>query len=266
LLIDADGQRPFLDLACQRLHLSNVFAHLAQEVLVSLCRDPGNPFQACRQTLQRWRELLDREVSTVLSTEALCGLFGELWHLANIVNLSPQGIHAWQGPQGARHDFTAAGCALEIKTTLQRDAWKFRIHGLKQLDRPADVVLYLSAMRLELNGAAGGTIQDLLQKILQAGVDRRELINRLSLVGYDLRDEAHYRQFRFDIVDIRTYEVDESFPRLIGSHFENGESPLGISDIHYTTDLAVSAASALSADSLSFVHAALVGVRDDDPS
>jgi hypothetical protein len=266
LLIDDAGQRQFLDLACQKLHLNNVFAHLSQEALSSLDQDPGHAFQACRQTLQRWRELLDRETSTVLSTEALCGLFGELWHLASIAKLNPLGVSAWQGPHGARHDFSAAGYALEVKTTLQRDEWKFRIHGLKQLDKPADAALYLCAMRLELNGAAGSTIPELLQNILQAGADRRELISRLSLVGYDLRDESHYGQYRLDVVDLRTYEVEASFPRLIGAHFGMGEPPAAVSDIHYTIDLAASPASALLTNSLGLVHAALAGVRDGGAS
>jgi len=266
LLIDDAGQRQFLDLACQKLHLNNVFAHLSEEALSSLNQDRGNPFQACRQALQRWRELLDREPSSFLPTEALCGLFGELWHLARIANLNFQGILSWQGPHGARHDFTAAGWALEVKTTLQRDEWKFRIHGLTQLDKPTDAILYLSAMRLELNGAAGKTIPELIQDILQVGVDRHELLSRLSLVGYDLRDESHYAQFRFDVVDFRTYEVGESFPRLVDLSFSTGELPLGVSDIHYTIDLRASQATACSPDVLESVHTALSGVRNGGAS
>lgn len=261
-LVDDAGQRQFLDLACQRLHLNNVFAHLAEETLDSLRTDSSNPFQTCRQTLQRWRELLDRDTPTVLSTEALCGLFGELWHLAGIAGLSPQGILSWHGPYGARHDFTVKGWALEVKTTLRRDEWKFRVHGVKQLDNPDDAMLHLCAMRLELNGTSGCTVPDLVQQIFEAGVDRHELLGRLSLAGYDLRDEAHYRQFRLDVVDLRMYEVAPPFPRLIGSSFEPAGLPAGVSDIHYTIDLAASPIPPVRPDILGRVHAALAGVRD----
>lgn len=53
-------------------------------------------------------------------------------------------------------------------------------------------------MRLELNGTSGSSVPDLIQAVLNAGIDRRDLLNRLSKVGYDQRDEAHYRQLRLD--------------------------------------------------------------------
>jgi hypothetical protein len=230
-------------------------------VLASLSQNLQKPFQTCREILQRWRELLDREAPITLSTEALCGLFGELWHLARIVEINSLGLACWHGPHGSRHDFTVNGWALEVKTTVRRDEWKFRIHGLKQLDRPRDAALYLCAMRLELDGAAGGiTVPDLIQQVLRAGVDRRDLLSRLFLAGYDIRDDAHYQQVRLEVVDLRTYDVDASFPRLIESSFETTVGiPAGVSDIHYSIDLAASPTPPLHVDFLSRVHAALAG-------
>ncbi|CUI28398.1 PD-(D/E)XK motif protein [Achromobacter xylosoxidans] len=263
-LVDASGQRQYLDLACQKAHLNNVFTHLAEEVL-DLLRDGAiQPLQACRQTLQRWRELLDREASNTLSTEALCGLFGELWHLVRIAARNAQGISAWQGPRGARHDFTVDGVALEVKTTTRRDEWKFRVHGLAQLEQPRDARLYLCAMRLELNGASGSTVPDLIQAVLDAGVDRRDLVDHLSQAGYDQRDEAHYRQLRLDVIDWRLYEVAASFPRLTSTSFNPPEPPTGVSDIHYTVDLAASSAVPLQPGMLDRLHLALAGTRDAD--
>jgi len=262
-LVDASGQRQYLDLACQKAHLNNVFTHLAEEVL-GLLRDRAvQPLQACRQTLQRWRELLDREASSLLSTEALCGLFGELWHLVRIVTKNNQGLSAWQGPDGARHDFTADGCALEVKTTARRDEWKFRVHGLTQLEQPHNARLYLCAMRLELNGASGFSVPDLIQTILNAGIDRRDLLDRLSKVGYDQRDEALYRQRRLDVIDWRVYEVTASFPQLTVASFDPPGVPSGVSDIHYTIDLIASSATPLQSEMLDRIHAVLAGVRDD---
>lgn len=261
-LVDEVGQRRFLDLACQKAHLNNVFAHLADEVLLSLREDPRHPFQVCRRTLQRWRELLDRESAAVMSTESLCGLFGELWHLAAIAAVSPEGISSWQGPHGARHDFARSGWALEVKTTLRRDEWKFRVHGVTQLDTPTGATLYLCAMRLELNGASGVTVPEIIHQILEGGVDRRELVGRLMLAGFDLRDEEHYRQFRFAVLDLQVYEVSTQFPRLTAFSFGTVGIPQGIQDIHYTIDLAAARPPALPEGGLSRVHAALAGAQD----
>lgn len=261
-LVDDTGQRQYLDLACQKAHLNGVFTHLAEEVLGLLRSRAIQPLQACHQTLQRWRELLDREASNVLSTEALCGLFGELWHLARIAAKSAQGTSAWHGPYGTRHDFTIEGCALEVKTTTRRDEWKFRVHGLTQLEPPRDARLYLSAMRLELNGASGATVPDLIQSVLDTGVDRRDLLGHLSQVGYDLRDDAHYQQIRIDVIDSRVYEVTASFPRLTGASFSPTGLAAGVSDIHYTIDLAASPSAPLHPEILDSIHAVLAGVRD----
>ncbi len=258
-LVDASGQRQYLDFACRRAHLNNVFSHLAEEVLGLLGDDAVPPLQACRQTLQRWRELLDRESSNILSTEALCGLFGELWHLAQIAALNAQGISAWQGPHGARHDFAVDGVALEVKTTLRRDEWKFRVHGLTQLEQPAGARLYLCAIRLEANGASGSNVPDLIQAVMNAGVDRRDLTDRLLQAGYDQRDEAHYRQLRLNVVDWRLYEIAASFPRLTPASFTPPEPPLGISDVHYTVDLAAFSGAPLQPEALERLHATFAG-------
>ena len=261
-LVDASGQRQYLDLACQKTHLNNVFTHLAEEVLGLLQDRAIQPLHACRQTLQRWRELLDRETSNILSTEALCGLFGELWHLVRMAAKNVDCISAWQGPHGARHDFTADNCALEVKTTARRDEWTFRVHGLTQLEQPQNARLYLCAMRLELNGASGSSVPDVIQAVLNAGIDRRGLRDRLSRVGYDQRDETHYRQLRLDVIDWRVYEVTASFPRLTAGSFNPPEPPSGVSDIHYTIDLVASSTAPLQPEMLDRIHAVLAGARD----
>lgn len=261
-LEDELGQKHYLDLGCQKIHLNAVFSHLADEVLELLRENPGQPLQACREPLQRWRELLDREISNVLSTEALCGLYGELWHLVRITVRNAQDLSVWQGPNGARHDFTTETCALEVKSTMRRDEWKFRIHGLAQLEQPRNAKLYLCAMHLELNGASGTTVPDLIHTILENGIDRRDLLIRLSEVGYDSRDEAHYRQFRFDVLDSRIYEVVASFPRLIGTSFDPPDAPTGVSDIHYTIDISTCPLISPQKELLDHVHAVLSGVHD----
>lgn len=260
-LVDSSGQRHYLDLACQKAHLNSIFTHLAEEVLGLLQDRSIQPLQACHQTLQRWRELLDREVSSILSTEALCGLFGELWHLVRIAKKHSQGLSAWQGPHGARHDFTVNGYALEIKTT-RREEWKFRVHGLRQLEQPHDANLYLCAMRLELNGVSGSSVPDLIQAVLNTGVERRDLLQLLSKVGYDLRDEPHYRQLRFDVIDWRLYQVTPSFPCLTAESFRDSRPPIGVSDIHYTIELTPSQTTQLQPEILDQIHTELAGARD----
>ena len=260
-LVDDSGQRQYLDLACQKTHLNNIFSHLAEEVLGLLRSGKAQPLQACNETLRRWRELLDKEMSNVLSIESLCGLFGELWHLARMAQNNPQAILAWQGPYGARHDFTVAGYALEIKTTARRDEWKFRVHGLAQLAVPQDARLYLCAMRLELRGASGITVPDLVNLVLQSGVDRRALLGHLTQVGYDPRDDAHYQQIRMEVVDYRLYEITASFPRLTSDSFVANGLLDGVSDVHYTIDLSRVSSGTLDSEFLDHLHLLFAGAH-----
>ncbi|CAB3783992.1 hypothetical protein LMG28688_01756 [Paraburkholderia caffeinitolerans] len=256
-LLDGSAQRQYIDLACQKEHLNAVFSHMADEVLTELSVNSGDAFQTCRRTLQRWRELMDREVSPVMTTEALCGLFGELWHMRAIAERDPSGLCIWQGPRGARHDFSAPGVALEVKTTLRRN-WMFRIHGLTQLDAPADASLYLCAMRLELNGAAGITVPDLVQQIIDLGVDRHEFVTLLAGVGYQLKDQMHYEQFRFELLEWRLHEVVNGFPRLTTADFGASAPPHGVTEIDYTVDLAAHAAAPLTRTDLDELLGVLV--------
>jgi hypothetical protein len=117
-------------------------------------------------------------------------------------------------------------------------------------------------MRLELNGASGSNIPDLIQTVLNAGIDRRDLLDKLSRVGYDQRDEAHYRQLRIDVIDWRVYEVTASFPRLTAASFNPPQPPPGVSDIDYTIDLLTSSAAPLRSEMLDHIHAVLAGARD----
>ncbi|SIO28557.1 PD-(D/E)XK motif protein [Paraburkholderia phenazinium] len=237
LLLDGSGQHQYIDLACQKEHLNAAFGHMADEVLADLGKNTDDAFQTCRRTLQRWRELMDREVSPVMSTEAMCGLFGELWHVRAIAELDPSATHIWQGPRGARHDFSARGIALEVKTTLSHSHWRLRIHGLTQLEAPADASLFLCALRLELNGAAGSTLPELVGQILELGVDRHEFVTMLAAAGYQLRDQVHYEQFRFEVLDMRLHEVVDRFPRLTTADFGASGLPSGVTEIDYTVNL-----------------------------
>jgi len=249
-LLDDAGQHQYIDLACQKEHLNEVFGHMADEVLADLGANADDAFQTCRRTLQRWRDLMDREASPVMTTEALCGLFGELWHMRAIAERDPAGLRVWQGPRGARHDFSAAGVALEVKTTLRRSHWMFRIHGLTQLDVPAGASLYLCAMRLELNGAAGITVPALVQHILDLGVDRHEFVTMLAEAGYHLKDQIHYEQFRFELLDLRLHQVVDGFPRLTTADFGVSGPPPGVTEIDYTVDLATHPATPLTRTNL----------------
>jgi hypothetical protein len=209
--------------------------------------------------------LLDREAAQVLSLDALAGLYGELWHLRRCVSLNPASFISWQGPRGARHDFVGDGISLEVKATLARDGWRLRVHGLSQLDFSSDASLFVGAVRLELSAASGETVPGIIEKVVQLGVERREILEVLLLAGYDVRDEEHYEQSRFSVLETRVFEVGSSFPRMVPASFLDGCVPVGVEDVHYTIDLVAGGAKPLSEESTQDVFARISSRRDESP-
>ena len=226
----------YLDLSARRLHLGRVFGYLVEEASASAL-STGDPMGACRGTLARWRELIDRDAPGALSAEALRGLFAELWLLRLGLALDPGFAAAWQGHAGHAHDFVRRAIALEVKSTVSLASWSFRIHGLAQLDPPAQTELYLAALRLIPDDASGEGITELVQEILNAGIDRVAFMSALANVGYRQADEPHYATQKFVVACERTWPVSGSFPRLVRDGLDGGKLPNGVSDLQYTIDV-----------------------------
>lgn len=240
VLEDDVGSHRYLDLACQRAHLTRIFEHLADDVLAHLRGGEIDVASVCISVLSRWRELLTPEPGELLTKQQLAGLFGELEQLRQLCAITPTLVTAWHGPTGARHDFTAPGFAIEVKSTLSRDGWRVRIHGLTQLEARAGEALVLRVFRLEGNGTAGKTVGQVVTELLEMGVSRADLLERLVAAGYFIVDEDHYSRFRFEVVDERTHMVSDCTPRIVSGSFVSGKAPNAVEEIEYTIDLAAS--------------------------
>jgi hypothetical protein len=236
-LVENDRVFVFIDVACRKLRLNDIFSYLADEIVSGLRVDASDPYRTCRRVLARWREFIDRQLTSVLSPEALAGLFGELWHLRELVRREAGAVDAWVGPLGQPYDFLSRAAALEVKTTLSREAWLFEIHGIEQLDPPAGGALHLAVMRLELS-QAGESVPAILDDLSQLGVDAHELFGKLAKIGYDARDTEHYRRQLFRVRDNLIYVVDDDFPRLVRASFLNAALPARVSRLSYYIDLA----------------------------
>jgi hypothetical protein len=255
--LEAGGRlRRFADLACQRLHLSGVFALLADEVVEEIRAAPQNPAVACRKVLQRWRELLDRAPTRMLSFEEVVGLYGELWHLRRLLASGGPAVQRWTGPFGSRHDFSAPGIGLEIKSSMRREGRVVEIHGAEQLEPPLGGRLFLAALKLEQD-AAGESVPDLVEALTAVVDDGIGFEQRLAAAGYDRRDADEYRVFSFAVRECRTYEVDQTFPRIVPASFAGGFVPAGTFSLRYLVDLSGEPPVPLSVHEEEALHAAV---------
>lgn len=248
------GLTAFIDLDCRLPHLNEVFSHLAEEVLSALQADASDAYQTCRRELARWRELIDRGAASVLSSEALAGLFGELWHLRELVRRDPGATDVWVGPLARPHDFAAPGVSLEVKTTLSRDRWSFQIHGIDQLSLPSGGTLYLAAVQVILEADGGETVPELIEGLRALGADMNLLLTRLRGAGYDTRDADHYQTQHFHLSNHRMYLVGESFPKIVRSSFIGGQLPERVSGLSYAIDLSGQPPVPLSDDEAAHVY------------
>ncbi len=239
VLEERGSSAQFVDVACLRLALNEVFTHLADDMLSELLADATDPVGTCRRVLARWRELIERESITVLSREGLAGLFAELRHLRELVRLNPECLGRWVGPLGGRHDFVAGLTALEVKASLRRDGRFFEVHGVEQLEPPELGKLFLAAAKLEAAEAGGESVPNVIERVMNQGVDSRDLLSRLAAAGYDARDARHYEEIRFRVLEERIYPVEVGFPRITATSFTKGRLPSGVIRIQYTIDLSM---------------------------
>lgn len=236
-LQDDDGTRDFVDLACRKQHLNDVFTQLASEVVAELAAAPDDPLRTCRTVLNRWRELIESERRSVLSTEALAGLYGELCYLKELLRRDSYALDRWTGPAGSQYDFFSGTTALEVKTTTAREGRIVEVNGIDQLEIPEGGTLHLAVVRVNKDDPNGESVPELVEKICNCVADRPGVFQKLAAVGYDTRDTDYYRKISFRCTESRVYRVDDAFPRLVRKCLIDGVLPPGVLRVRYSLDL-----------------------------
>jgi hypothetical protein len=215
----------------------DIFASLAADMLSAVDSAPEKPGTAILDTLDRWRSLLEAPDSRLLGPQQLAGLFGELQILKEICARNPQhGIDAWTGPAHDAHDFTSGFVRLEVKATTVREGRVVEVHGAGQLAVPAGSRLWLTYFKLQVS-EGGDSVPDVVEAIADLGVPRRVLLERLAAGGYDAQQAASYARPRFEVLERRTYAVDDAFPKITPESFVLGAVPAGVLRLRYQVDL-----------------------------
>lgn len=236
---DLDGGRQkFIDLICGDGNLDAVFGELTSEVLKRL-EDGEPPEAAVAGTIEEFRTLLFGGASAGVSKKEVVGVLGELVLLKRLSEHRADCGDAWLGPWEQRHDFRRLGKALEVKTSSRSDATKVFIHGIDQLRAPADGELVLAHLCMEPSAEGSIFVASLFDELVEAGVERRRLLEGLSELGcLDPRHEA-WNDFRFEFESLSAWRVDSGFPRITAAELKAGNCPAGVSEFSYQIDLSV---------------------------
>lgn len=234
-LVAQGRMRRFVDIYCRKPHLDELFTPIVVEVLERLERGTP-PDAAAIQTLERWRELLTTESTSLPSVQRLTGIFGELVGLHELLQRNHTLSSAWVGPAGARHDLMTPTGAVEVKTTLTRTGWMVEVHGLDQLEGPARGPLVLMVMRIERHPSEGRSIPAMVDELVSLGGDHAAILERLGEVGVGPDVLPHIAPLRFVERERRAFLVRDSFPRLTAGMLKSSMPP-EVVDLNYRLDL-----------------------------
>ncbi len=234
----------YIDLACTDTTLIPAFAAVAVDLHAAVGLRQRDAVGAVAATLRSWRWFWTVD-DIGLSGETALGLFAELWFLERWLGL-PQGVAAWVGPTGNRHDFVTAAASVEAKGTRIRSdgAATHRIASLDQLDDPESGQLWLFSLRVVPDPLAANTLPGVVQRVIDGlGAHPDALLTlreRLAQAGWTPAHASRYQQ-RWRVVAEELYRVSAGFPRLTRRTFPQG-LPAGVGDVTYTIDLAACAA------------------------
>jgi len=234
---EAGKTRKYIDIICLKPHLNSLFDMIVFDVLKDLEIDTADPSRISRNVLSKWRELLNRDPVNLPDKNSLIGIYGELWVLRKMIQFDRSAFETWTGPLGARFDFINNGMALEVKTTLQRKGCIVTIHGVKQLEPMEGSKLFLTVLKLEEIPVGGESIIDLVNSILENGIDRSSIFSKLINLNITATNINECSSLKFHMEEEKIFHVDDSFPSITPKMFKGDKLPNGIVDLTYQIDL-----------------------------
>lgn len=262
--LDISGERRrYLDVACLRDELVEVFDHFVAAIAEHTTPDLSDLGPVVATVLDRWRTFFTA-AGAPPGRDTLAGILGELLVLRDIALANAIDVlNAWVGPRGARHDFRRGDAALELKTSLAHTSRVVSIHGEDQLLAPHGATLHLQFVRLEEGADLGTSITDLLDELVGLGLPRLELIETVARSGLPAWALTNAGTVRFDVRERLTVPVDDRMPRIVPDTFIDGARPAGVIDLSYRIDLDRVADRALSEDGYRELIGRLAGVATE---
>lgn len=230
---------PYVDLVCIDPGATQTFATVAVDIARNVVQEPiESRTSAVSAALREWRWFWGVDPRRMSANDAV-GLFGELWFLNRWAERSAASVRAWEGSNGARHDFQWPTSSVEVKTTARAGSATHTIEHLEQLEDPVTGKLYLYSLRIARDALAANSVHSLAEATLEAlrtdPVTRSDLMSKLARRGYTpVGSEASEVTFR--VVDEGLYLVVDGFPRLTPQTFPDG-LPSGIATVSYQLDM-----------------------------
>ena len=220
----------------------DAFDLIGGEILNGLETGLRPPSEVIKGVLSKWRRFWGQVPNQILSKERQIGLFAELWFLTKwlIPKFGSDGIRAWTGPTGNRHDFQFPHFAIEVKATTSSRGRIHKIHGINQLEEPASGMLAMFSMRLREDNTSNyslpGIMELCIQMISKNEEDLLEFESLLTYTGYLKQYQDEYEKLKLTVVEECLFLVNDNFPRITPDSFPAGLTP-GIENLEYEINL-----------------------------
>ena len=183
-----------------------------------------------------WVDFL-KELRGESPRERIIGLIGELLAIRDVLDTSNLEAASWQGPLGGIQDFIGENDVLEVKTGTNRNgALHHKISGLYQLRAPHEGRLFVHSFRIVLGKKGEEKLNDLISNVRSLSLfESAQAQNHLDecLVSAGFSDDLDPSLTQFSVLDSKTYEVTEEFPRLDPT---NTNADARILEVRYSLD------------------------------
>ncbi len=199
-------------------------------------RNKSKLFECLTKTLSEWKLFFERQANRILSISCQKGLFGELSFLKDYLFCKysyDQSLHYWTAYERTNHDFEIMDRAVEIKTTSGKQHKRFSVSSERQLDDTGLTHLYLVLYSLNLHSnmhakSLPTLIQEISARLQNDPISLFKFKVKLAKSGYDETITNKYTM-GFSIVNVKSYEVADGFPRLL-----QRDLPEGVGDLKYS--------------------------------
>ncbi|MFD9735656.1 PD-(D/E)XK motif protein [Umezawaea sp. NPDC059074] len=227
-----------LQIALTDPSLREVFSPLVADVasVVGGASSASAAISAVIKRFENWQALMRSISREGLGLEARRGLFGELLVLEQdlLPALGPAvAVRSWTGPTGTNQDFQLPGGAIECKAATGRRVDSVKISSERQLDGTGTPTLVLvQAVLDERQSGSGASLRDKVDAVREQLSDpgaRADFDSRLVRSGYLHSQKDLYASPTYTVREMRLWEVEEGFPRLVESQL-----PEGVHDCSYT--------------------------------
>lgn len=216
-------------LECFDYSLSDAFATLCEQFIepgadnTNRAKITGDP----AIWWAKWKDLLGN-ISRLTDTYSF---IGELLTLEYLLKIGKNAT--WTAGKRGTVDIETPDCNYEVKSTVNRYNYEVTINSIYQLNgqnRKVNLVF----CRFE-SDPEGTDLNALIKRLVKLGYSESELETALSKAHLERGCTA--RKQKYNLIEMKLYEVDDSFPAITESSFKGNVIPANIIRINYTVNL-----------------------------